>query len=261
MTSYFALAVAFLMTIAGIVGKTWDTRRQGLQRLTKTGLAVVLLAVASLTIGVLEIRKKDAEIRDIHSIRHIANRQVLDAANYLTRLLLAERLANGLDNKAMFTAIEDPANLSKLGQYCLVDPGGALTADGYGGVGGSFEQPWQLYAFDIDHGRRMLDDVIVKYGSFIEPTLMLRINDVLADDFFVNRFPLTRDKSDLDLALAETKESITCSGWGTLGHFYFYFRGRDRPPDYRPLLTLMGKIRALVDYASEQNTMRVFGDK
>src|SRR6202167_51087 len=169
MTSYFALAVAFLMTIVGIVGKTWDTRRHGLQRLTRTGLAVVLLAVASLSIGVLEIRKKDTEIRDIHSIRHIANRQVLDAASYLTRLLLAERLANGLDNKTLFATIEDPSNLSKLGQYCLVDPSGAVTADGYGGVGGAFEQPWQLYAFNIDHGRRMLDDVIVKYGSFIEP--------------------------------------------------------------------------------------------
>lgn len=107
----------------------------------------------------------------------------------------------------------------------------------------------------------MLDDVIVKYGSFVEPELILRINDVLADDFFVNRFPLTRDKFDLDLALAETKESITCSGWGTLGHFYFYFHGRDRPPDYRPFLALMRKVRALVDYASAQNTMRVFSDK
>jgi hypothetical protein len=261
MTSYFALAVAFLMTIAGIVGKTWDTRRQGLQRLTRTGLAVVLLAVSSLTIGVLEIRRKDAEIRDIHSIRHIANRQVLDAANYLTRLLLAERRADGLDSRALFTAIEDPTNLSKLGQVCLVDPGGGVIADGYGGVGGSFEQPWQLYAFDIDHGRRMLDDVVVKYGAFIEPTLMLRINDVLADEFFVNRFPLTQDKVELDLALAETKESITCSGWGTLGHFYFYFHGRDRPPEYQPFLALMGKIQALIDYASEQNTMRVFSDK
>jgi hypothetical protein len=264
MTSYYALAVAFLMTVAGIVGKTWDTRRHGLRRLTRTGLAVMLLAVASLTIGVLETRKKDAQIRDIHSIRRIANRQVLDAVSYLTRHLLAERLANGLDNKALFAAIEDPANLSKVGQDCLVDVLGGVVADGYGGVGGSFEQSWQLYSFNIDHGRKMLDDVIVKYGSFVEPELILRINDVLADDFFVNRFPLTSDKFYLDLALSETKESISCSGWGTLGLYYFnavYIHGKERAPDYRAFLGLMGKVRALVDYASEQNTMRVFSDK
>lgn len=263
MLSYFLLVVAFFMTLVGIVGKTWNPKTKGMRRLTPTGIAVLFLALTAFVIGVSEAHKKDAEIRDIARIRHIANHQVLDGVNYLLRHTLSEHV-DTLSNKALLDRIENPANLDAIGRQCLVDPSGASTADGYGGVGGSFDQPWQLIAFDIDHGRQVLNDVIGKYGAFVEPNLILKINDVLADEFFVEKFSLNRSNEyEIEIALTETKQSFSCSGWGTLGLYYFhavYIKGKERPPDYRQFLALTKKLRALVDYASEHDTMRIFPD-
>ena len=216
MTSYMAIIVAFLMTIVGIVGNTWNPKRRGLHRLTSTGVIVLVLSIASLAVGISEIKQKDAEIRDVQRIRRIANDQVLVAVNYMLRHLLADHIQQ-LDDASLFARIKDPANLSAVGQDCLVSALGGQIADGYGGIGGYFDQPWQLIAFDVAHGKELLDDVIVKYGGFIRPELILLINDVLNDNFFLEKFGLNSDQVWLEEALSETKESISCSGWGTLG--------------------------------------------
>ena len=44
---------------------------------------------------------------------------------------------------------------------------------------------------------------------------------MLTDECFVDAFALATRKYWLDLALYQRKESITCSGWGTLGLHYF----------------------------------------
>jgi hypothetical protein len=262
MLTYLSLGVAFFMTLVGIVGKTWNEKNKGLRRFTYTGIAVLLLALAAFGIGISEARKKDAQLRDITRIRHIANRQILDGVNYLVRHLLAEHVES-VSNKALFDQIESSVNLDSIGRQCLVDPAGSDIADNYRGVGGTFNQPWQLIAFDVDHGRQLLDDTILKYGAFVEPDLIVRINEVLGDEFFVDRFSLgPSNKYFLELALAETKEQpSSCSGWGTLGHFYFnavYIKGKERQPDYLSFLAFTKKLHSLVDYASEHDAMRVF---
>ncbi|HVT59439.1 MAG TPA: hypothetical protein VHR45_13685 [Thermoanaerobaculia bacterium] len=194
MTTYITLAVAFLMTLVGIVGHTWSAHRKGLHRLTLTGWAVLALALAALVTGAVEARRKDAEISDVHAIREIAHRQVLEAASYLVRHLMTQYEMRFLDDAHLFAAIKQPENLSRLGQECLVHSLGVSVVDGFGGVGGSFEQPWQLYAFNIDHGRRMLDEVATKYAAFVKPALLLRINAVTADSFFVEKFTLTPER-------------------------------------------------------------------
>lgn len=262
MLTYLSLGVALFMTLVGIVGKTWNEKNKGVRRLTPTGIAVLLLALAAFGIGSSEAVKKDAQLRDIARIRHIANRQVLDGVNYLVRHLLAEHI-DSVRNKALFEQIESPANLDAVGRQCLVDPSGTNVADNYGGVGGNFNQPWELIAFDVDHGRQLLDDAILKYAGFVEPDLIIRINEVLGDEFFVDRFSLgPSNKHYLELALSETREQpSSCSGWGTLGHFYFnavYIEGKERQPDYTAFLAFTKKLRSLVDYASEHDGMRVF---
>ena len=270
MTSYVALIVAFLMTVVGIVGNTWNANGKGLRRLTRTAWAVLFLAVAALVIGASQARQKDAEIRDVFAIRKVANRQILDAASYLLRHLMSQYEMRFLDNDALFAAIRNPENLSVVGQRCLLDAPGGTTLDGFGGVGGGFEQPWQLYDFNIDHGRKMLDDVIVKYASFVTPTLLLKIGAVLSDDFFVNTFPFTPHRFEIELDpdetkhLAETNKSILCSPYGTIGLHYFkavYLPGKHRAPDYQAFFQFLAKLQALVDYAHDRGALRMFTER
>jgi hypothetical protein len=161
----------------------------------------------------------------------------------------------------VFSVIRDPSNLSKLGRSCLIGGAGGV-ADGYGGVGGFFKHPWQLHEFNINHGRTLLDDVLVKYSAFLEPVAILRINDVLADEFLVTKFSFAGgSKGYIDLASDEIATSAACSGWGALGLYYFnavYLPGDERAPEYRVFLALLAKIEALVEYASEQDALRVF---
>ncbi len=263
MTSYVTLAVAFLMTLVGIVGNTWNVHRRGLRRLTPIGWTVLVLALTALVVGLLEARRKDAEIRDVYAIRQVAHRQVLEAVSYLIRHLMTQYEMRSLDNAGLLAAIRKVDNLSKLGRTCLVDASGGSITDGFGGVGGAFEQPWQLYAFNVDHGRGMLDDVVTKYAAFVTPQLLLKINDVTADEFFVSKFTLTPGKYWIDLALAETKESITCSGWGTIGVHYFnavYIRGKERAPDYRAFLMWLDKLQRLVEYTEDHGKLRIFNE-
>jgi hypothetical protein len=260
--SYIALTVAFLMTVVGIAGKTWDPDAKGIRHLTAKGYLVLILALGSLIVSAVDVRKKDLQLRDVSSIRHVANRQVLEGANYLVRHVLAEHVETE-DNRKLFAKIQNPANLAAVGQKCLVEDGGGLIGDNYGGIGGFFEQPWQLYDFDVKHGRTLIENVVLRYGAFVEPALIVRINDVLGDEFFVNKFTTldTSIKPYLELGQAESKVTGSCSGWLTLGLYYFnavYIPGKERQPDYRQFFVFVEKLRSLVEYASEGNTMNVF---
>lgn len=259
--SYFALIVIFLTTVLGIAGKTWDPKARGVHRLTAKGLVVLILALGSLIVGVIDVRNKDLQLLDVARIRDIANRQVLDGVNYLVRHVIAEQFES-MDNRELFSKIESPANLVSVGQECLVNFSGGSIGDGHGGVGGFFDHQWQLYAFNVEHGRKLLEDVVFKYGAFIDPALIVRINDVVHDEFFVNDFTLNRSiVFYLEIAEKESRESMSCSGSGTLGLYYFkavYIKGKERPPDYQRFLRFMGKLRSLVDNSSEGNKIYVF---
>jgi len=209
----------------------------------------------------VEANKKAAELRDVRAVRHIANRQVLDGVSYLTRHLLSTGNRESLSNAELFRLLADPKNLDSVGRQCLVSALGGTVGDGMAGIGGDFQQLWMLDAFNVKHGSEMLNDVIVKYGQVIEPRLILKINAVLNDDFFVHKFGLDASRQYLDLALVETRESIECSGWGYLGLYYFnavYIEGKQRAPDYKTFNEFVAKLHALVSYTSENETMHVF---
>jgi hypothetical protein len=55
-------------------------------------------ALAALVAGAVEARRKDAEIPDVHAIREIAHRQVLEAAGYLVRHLMTQYEMRFLDD-------------------------------------------------------------------------------------------------------------------------------------------------------------------
>ncbi|MCA3585293.1 MAG: hypothetical protein IOD03_16575 [Methylocystis sp.] len=223
----------------------------------------------TLIVGVIDSRKKELQIRDIESIRHIVNLQALNAVSYMVRHIAHSNENGGianrngrLENRNLFNIIRSSDSLDFVGRGCLVNYLGGRTADAFGGVGGAFEHRWQLFAFNVGHGRKILEDILYRYSGFVEPTLIVRINDVLEDNFFVEKFQLGRSSQYyLEIAAQESRESLTCSGWGTLGLHYFnavYINGRERSPNYEPFLTFLAKLWNLVEYASEGGRMDVF---
>lgn len=257
MITYITIAVAFLMTLVGIVGSTWDKRRKGLRRLTATGWAVFILATLACLIGFLEARRKDEEMRDIEAIRSVAYHRVTHSVSYLLRHLMPEYNSRFLDNQQVLSSIREPGNLARLSGTRLLGTAGTVM-DGFGGVGGEFEHPWQLMSFNIDHGRRMLDDVAVKYGAFVKPDLLLKISDVVDDHFFVSQFQLQTAKGWIDMAPHEPE-----SPWGMLGTYYFKgiaIPGKNTGPDYGPFLSWLSKVERLVSCVDDKGKLRIFAD-
>lgn len=81
------LLIAFAATLVGIVGNTWDKRRQGLRKLTGVGWVVVLLAVASLAVSVYQARQavlnREEQARKEALLQDLAREDVMSAIDAL----------------------------------------------------------------------------------------------------------------------------------------------------------------------------------
>jgi hypothetical protein len=66
---YFTAVVALLTCIAGVVGNTWDKRKRGLHRITRSGWVVLGCGSLALIAAVIQIHSRETTLRDAQVTR------------------------------------------------------------------------------------------------------------------------------------------------------------------------------------------------
>ena len=162
---FLPIIIAFASALIGVVGNTWDSDNVGIRKITLTGWMVVLLAGISLVYGGVVIQQKNKKIIEIGEIRNIAHNQISDGVKYLIRHLTDGDLRKQNSIKNILETLRTNEYQRKIGKTRLV------TFQGMGGVVsdgplGDFKNPYELFDANINNGKHLLDDALIKYHSF-----------------------------------------------------------------------------------------------
>jgi hypothetical protein len=246
---FIPLFTAFVATLVGIIGHTWDERRRGLHRLTTTGRAVVALGVVSLAYGTWTIYDKNRQISDVARVKQIAYQQIFEGLDALL-LHLADRDVLGMQsNDDIIKRLRDPSYLEELGKEDLVNYTGSGTLVDPIANDPGFTHPYQLYDSHISLGEQLLNDVLVKYAHLLQPETIVRINAVLHDDFFRRKYKFSQHQVLFDQGVDDWKRTGEYSPWGTVGLYYFnavYTGKSKRSGKYDDYLAFISRINELV---------------
>lgn len=253
---FVPVLTAFVATLVGVFGGKWDHEKRGLGKLPWSGWIAAVLAVVALGHGVWTLNEKNRQISDVARVKQIAYDQILVGVDFLL-LHLADREVRELkSNTAKFARLREPAYLDQIGKTSLVNYTGAgVVTDGVDSPG--FTHAWELFDFNITRGEQLLNDSLVKYGHLLEPEAVVRVNEVLRNNFFRAKFRFRHNQIYLDEALGEWKRAYKDSPWGSLGLYYFdavYEGASKRPGKYEDYLQFLSKIQGLVDYVAARQS-------
>lgn len=244
------LVLAFISTLLGVGGATWDEKRKGLKRVTGKGWFVIALAALSLLLGNLTLRAKNREIADASQVRQIACQEIADGlGRMLHHLAYYAEPSLMRSNRDIFRLLRDPAYLERIGRLELVeylDTG--LAYNGSGPSAPEFRDQYEAIDYDISFGDHIIDEAIVKYGHLLSADTILKVNAVRRDPFFA-RLGFAHARAYLDEGRLESQSEISPSPWIRLGLYYFnavYDGPSRRKPDYSAYLRFLAKVEALL---------------
>ncbi len=218
---FIPVIVALLSAFIGVVGNTWNPHKSGIWKVTTTGWMVVVLAVVSFGYGAWILQDKNRQISQRAEIRIIAHTQIVEGIDFLTRHL---RLDNsGLRDR--LKQLTDSNHQDEIGKDRLVHfPGleGGIVSDGVDGRMGGYREVYELYDANIEYGKNLLNDVLIKYVDFLDPSTIIEISQILHNKFFLNEYKFSKHKDFFELGLLNEKEhGVDKSPWNYLGLFYF----------------------------------------
>lgn len=244
---FIPIIIAFASALIGVVGNTWDSNKTGIRKITLTGWMVVVLAGTSLAYGGIVIQQKNKEIIEIGKIRHIAHNQITDGVKYIVRHLTDGDLRERDSIKNTLETLKTIDYQRKIGKTRLV------TFQGMGGVVsdgplGGFENTYELFDANINNGKNLLDDVLIKYAQFLKPETIIKINKLLHNNFFVSKYTFTRNKTYFEEGLNDEVNGAKKSPWNYLGLYYFnavYWGNGQRPGNNEDFNDFISSIESL----------------
>lgn len=256
MMDFVPLLTAFAAALLGVFGGKWDKDKRGLRKLPWSGWFAMFLAVAALGHGVWTLNDKNRQISDVARIKQIAYDQIVVGTDFLLLHLADREVRDMKSNSTKFARLREPTYLEQIGKTSLVNYTGAgVVTDGVGSP--DFTHTWELFDFNISRGEQLLNDSLVKYGHLLEPEVVIRVNEVLRDNFFRAKFRFRHNQTYLDEALGEWKRNYKDSPWGSLGLFYFnavYEGPSKRTGKYEEYLRFLSKVQGLVDYVTAKQS-------
>ena len=221
--------------------------KPGLQKLPRSGWAAIALAVVALIHGAWTIRDKNRQISDVIRIKSVAYDQVMTGISFLLLHMADRETRDARDNATKFAQLRSPQYLEQIGRQPIVNySGSGQVADN----SPFFKHHWEVYEFNIVRGERQINDALIKFGHLLEPEVVVRVNDVLTDRFFLKRFRFSNHSTYIDEALAEWKRTSEESNWGALGLYYFnavYAGKSKRSGNYDEYLSFLSKVQRLVE--------------
>jgi hypothetical protein len=245
MTKYVSALLTFAAAVVAVYGDTHDPARAGLAGITWLGWVAATVALVSCVVIIVETRRDHAKIdwetEQRSKVRRIANRQILDAAQYLF----------GPFNSIVFMIWEKgvvKVDLDRLDQdatYMIK----VLSRSKVRGAFGLIDlraQPnvipecfwWEFLAQHAEEARELLNQAAAKYSGYIEPDVLVAIEELRADEFL----------------------RTTLSGLGTLVSMnqdvqpYTLKHTVDGPEGYIPFDSMLTKCAKLLDLIREKKT-------
>ena len=102
-------------------------------------------------------------LAQLDSVRAVAHGQIREGLGFLLRHLADHDLRDSVSDDSIFRTLEDTTYLAKAGEVALINSDGSGLV--FDGPNGGFVHPWELYDANIQHGKHLIDDAILKYGS------------------------------------------------------------------------------------------------
>ena len=238
---------AFIAALIGVFGSKWAPEKRGLKKLPWNGWAAMALAVAALIHGAWTIHDKNRQISDVMRIKGVAYDQMMTGISFLLLHMADKETRDAADNSIKFVQLRSPQYLERIGKVSIVNySGSGEVADN----SPFFKHRWEVYEFNIGWGERQINDALIKFAHLLEPEVVVRVNDVLTDRFFVRRFRFSNHRTYIDEALAEWARTSEESNWGVLGLYYFnaVYAGKSmRSGNYDEYLSFLSKVERLVE--------------
>ena len=255
MFEYIPLLIAILVSIVSLFDDFFKNGKFIWR--TLKGWVLVALALMAFIWSSWNLHSTQQENANVTSI---AYRQVLDGVGFILQHVVTNPIREKETNTLMFEALRGKEHLEVVARIRLVarHEQSSFVTDGRSLIGGGFDQPYQLFDYNINRGEKLLNDVVTKHSHYLSASVIAAIDKILMDEFFVKTLNfkdkerlISYGKEEEDRFNEEwdyikersyycTKESKYC----VLG--YYYFGGIEKDSDYSSFLTFLNKVEDLV---------------
>lgn len=233
--------------------------RGGRARTVALTLVLLILGLGAssrwvgMPIGLRAVRQNDISPEQT-ALQSVVRHQVMDGVHEMLMHLMTDDITKLHSNDAIFQALKDRKYLYEVGKSPMFMVGGGSTRDG-------FDQYWKQYSHDIQKGKQLLDDALVKYSHILDAELMLAINGVLRDKFFLERFDFASYPTELGEGEYDSKHGDYDTGWGKLGLYYFnivYSGDGKRDGKYDEFIDFIAHVQHLVAIINKREAILLF---
>ena len=229
--------ISLIALLVGIVGKTWDEKKKGLNRLTSTGRLTVTIGLIVCGISIFKNVQNQNEIdwqnEQKLKIRKIADKEIAIAIRHLTNPFQVSRFDTTAS--ALFKKLSDTTFLAELGKINLKTDSNNFYPHIYN---------WEHFSEAADRGRLALNAVIDKYAIYMDAETILNIEEILNDEFFQHRFLGIKILVDANDYL---EKYPLADAW------FPNFRNA-RQHDFHDCLLFMDKLKQLADKINMEST-------
>lgn len=222
--------ISLLALLVGIVGKTWNEKKKGLNKLTNTGRLTVIIGVLVCGISIYKNIQNQNEIdwqrEQKLKIRKIADKELAIAIRHLTDPFQVSRFDT--TTIGLFKKISDTTFLADLGKQDLRSDDNKFYPHLYN---------WEIFTNSAKRGGLALNTAIEKYAIYMDAETIIRVEAIMNDEFFQHRY--------LDIKVLVDANSYLETY--PLAYAWFPNFRNARQHDYVDCLLFIDKLKQLAD--------------
>ena len=206
---YVPLILVFLSAVAAIRGKSWDATRQGISRLTATGVLLFALALLGLVAGVRNTQINHSKLADVATIQNIAYRQLMTGISMVLFPVTSSWREDPTGDMAILDLARSKATIGTLAntrlvphpdrakdtmamiedtRFFLITPHGTRVTTRCGAPHQGFRALYELFDFCVATGEAKISEARDTYIATLDAKTIQLLQEVLDDDFFRNEY-------------------------------------------------------------------------
>ncbi|NME70221.1 hypothetical protein [Flammeovirga aprica] len=184
----------FIATLIGIIGNTWDSKKEGLSKLTVTGRIAVVIAIIAIILAGIQIKEKNRKAISTQQLQSIALNEINSELYELifTLYILADAADTSNRPDILFNEFNLNRNAKSINVFidsCIVQNEclDTLHLTFYPeNVGLKYQnyQMWQLMEKTYLETRNNSYQIISIYKEYIPLEILVGLNDLFSDDFY-----------------------------------------------------------------------------